>query len=104
LETISDELEKTSVLRSLIKSGRQVVEITLDQVKRFAGNMLFVENTKGEKLLVLSGSAFASLRENQKSILSKQVRMVPVNLPTIEAYGGGSARCMLAEQFLTLKE
>lgn len=104
LEAISDESEKASVVRSLIKSGRQLMEITLEQVKRFAGNMLFVENTKGEKLLVLSDSAFASLTENQKNGLSKQVRMIPVNLPTIETYGGGSARCMLAEQFLVLKE
>lgn len=104
LEAVSDELEKVLIQQSLTKSGRIIVEITFEQVRQFAGNILFVKNTRGEELVILSESAFTSLTESQRHILNNQMRMVTVNLPTIETYGGGSARCMIAEQFLPVRE
>ena len=49
----------------------------------------------GEKLLVLSNRADHALTEEQRERLTRYVRLVPLELPTIEL-GGGSARCMIA--------
>jgi hypothetical protein len=103
LEAITGETHKAGVAQALISSGREIVEITFEQVRKFAGNMLFVQNVVGEKLVVLSSSALGSLTEEQKAILAEHVRWVAVDLSTIELYGGGSARCMLAEQFLPVQ-
>jgi hypothetical protein len=64
--------------------------------------MLEVVNDKGEHLLVMSEQAYSSLLKDQVAALSKYARILPVPLYTIEANGGGSARCMMAEIFLPL--
>ena len=65
----------------------------------FAGNMLQLQNRKGEKLLVMSQQAFKSLTPAQVASLEKYNKLVYSNLETIETNGGGSARCMIAEIF-----
>ena len=72
-------------------------------MQRFAGNMLEVKNKKGESILVLSQSAFDSLRKEQKTMLEAFARLLPIPVPTIEAVEGGSVRCMMAEIFLEKK-
>jgi hypothetical protein len=62
--------------------------------------MLALENTRGETLLVMSERAFSSLRPAQLERLERHARPVTSAIPTIEDYGGGSVRCMLAEVFL----
>ncbi len=69
-------------------------------MQSFAGNMLEVINNNGEKLLILSQTAFDCLAESQKIQLSAFCELIPIKINTIEAVGGGSARCMLAEIFL----
>jgi len=70
---------------------------------QFAGNMLQVENSKGERFLVMSQAAYNSLNEGQIKRLSSYNEIITVSIPTIEKYGGGSARCMMAEVFLNRK-
>ncbi|HKL03088.1 MAG TPA: arginine deiminase-related protein, partial [Cryomorphaceae bacterium] len=75
-------------------------EITEEQVEHFAGNMLNVANAIGEEYCVMSSAAFQSLRPDQIDAIKKHAKILHSSLDTIEALGGGSARCMMAEIFL----
>lgn len=97
LDAIPNQEERLAVTLSLNSTGKQIIEITLDQMNHFAGNMLQVANQSGESLLVMSEQAYLSLTADQLNILEKYARMVYAPLYTIEKNGGGSARCMLAE-------
>ena len=96
LSIIPNETERSKLQASLEASGREMVELTADQVANFAGNAIEVENGQGERLLVLSARALPTFNERQRAVLARYVRLVPLTLPTIEL-AGGSARCMIAE-------
>jgi hypothetical protein len=85
------------VRESLDTSKKEIIEITLDQLNNFAGNMIQLTNKDDEFLLVMSESAFKSLSEDQKLRLEKYCKLIHAPLSTIERSGGGSARCMIAE-------
>ena len=103
LEAVPADHEKEHVQETIQKSGKAVITISLDQMNQFAGNMLQVNNDKGEKLLVMSTQAFESLTKEQVAILSAYNRIIHSPLTTIETNGGGSARCMMAEVHLPLQ-
>jgi hypothetical protein len=103
LECIPDETQKKSLILSFEQTGKTIVEISLDQVNQFAGNMLEVLGSGQKKYLVMSESAYASLRPDQIELLSGLTNILPIPIPTIETYGGGSVRCMMAENFLPKK-
>jgi hypothetical protein len=98
-DEIIDESGKESVMHSISDSGKETILISYNQMLHFAGNMLQLQNAKGEFVLVMSKSAFESLTETQKQQLSKRTNLLPVDIKTIETIGGGSARCMMAEIF-----
>jgi hypothetical protein len=100
LNTIDDAQERENVAGILKKSGKETIEISEEQMHNFAGNMLQVKNNVGESFLVMSQSTFDSLSEKQRETLSSYNEIIAVNIPTVEKYGGGSARCMMAEVFL----
>lgn len=100
LNSIDDLEERKIVTDSFGKYNKEIVEISEEQMHQFAGNMLQVENNDGEKFLVMSQSAYNSLTSDQIRRLSSYNEIVTVSIPTIEKYGGGSARCMMAEVFL----
>jgi len=102
LESI-DDLEERGMVKSRLEHFRTIVEITEEQVNEFAGNMLEVKNSKDEKFLVMSERAFKSLRSEQLFILNERLQILHSPLETIENLGGGSARCMIAEVFLSSK-
>lgn len=85
----------------LTETGKEIIEITEGQKNRFAGNMLQIMGNK--PYLVMSTSAYRSLTDFQKKAIKKHCSILHSSLDTIEACGGGSARCMIAEIFL-LKE
>lgn len=97
LDSVPDEKERTHLQATIRNSDKTVIPITLDQMNHFAGNMLQVNNLKGEKLLVMSSQAFQSLTREQIKQLESSNRILYAPLTTIETNGGGSARCMLAE-------
>lgn len=99
-DSIKDEAERQLVIDSLTRTGKEIVFITEAQKTSFAGNMLQVVNTKGERILVMSTQAFESLTQEQISTIEKTNRILHSSLQTIETLGGGSARCMIAEVFL----
>jgi hypothetical protein len=96
LSMIPNETERNRLQARLKASGKEIVELTADQVANFAGNAIEVENGQGEKLLVLSARAVPTFNERQQAVLARHVRLVSLKLPTIEL-AGGSARCMIAE-------
>lgn len=103
LEAISNEDEKNAIVESLNNTGKSIIEITFDQMNHFAGNMLEIRNSNGEALLVMSEQAHQSLTNTQTEKLQQYAKLIPIPLWTIEKYGGGSARCMMAEVFSPLK-
>lgn len=97
LASIPDPDEKEKVKLSLHNNGKEIIEISFDQMNHFAGNMLQVKNKNDETLLVMSEQAYLSLMPDQVNTLNKFSRIIYAPLYTIEKNGGGSARCMLAE-------
>jgi len=100
LEAITDPAQRKMVKNSLEKTGHEIVAITLDQMSHFCGNVLEVRNKQGDKFLILSQTAYDAFTEEQRQILGRDKILLPMAIPTIEAIGGGSARCMIAEIFL----
>lgn len=100
LDCIDDELEREKVQEIIKSSGKEVIEISEDQLQQFAGNMLQVQNFEGKKFLVMSETAYQSLKAEQIKSIEKYCEIIYSDLDTIETNGGGSARCMLAEVFL----
>lgn len=103
LDCIDDELEREKVIETIKNSGKELIEISEEQMQNFAGNMLQVHNNLGEKFLVMSQSAYRSLKPEQVAAIEKYCEIIYSDLETIETNGGGSARCMLAEVFLLRK-
>src|SRR5213082_127491 len=95
LEAIPNRAERQQVRARLENTGKEIVELSADQIANFAGNSIELHNQGGEKLLVLSSRAARALTEEQRKTLTRYARLLPVELPTIEL-GGGSARCMMA--------
>jgi len=95
LDMIPNKAERQELRARLEKTGKEIVELSTDQIANFAGNAIELHNKRVEKLLVLSSRAARALTEDQHQRLSRYARLVPLDLPTIEL-GGGSARCMMA--------
>jgi len=100
LESIENAEEKTQVIESLTSGGLEIIDIRFEQMNRFAGNMLAVANSDGKVFLMLSENALDALNKEQIAILESFCELLPVAIPTIEHYGGGGVRCMMAEVFL----
>ncbi|MEA5428883.1 citrulline utilization hydrolase CtlX [Arcicella lustrica] len=103
LEAVSDLDERLQLRNSLESNGKRIIEITLAQMNQFAGNMLEVRSEKGDKMLVMSNTAYYSLTSSQIKILEDYCTIHHFDLSMIEGNGGGSARCMMAEVHLPLK-
>lgn len=103
LDCIDSELERSKVIETIKNSGKEIIEISEEQMQQFAGNMLQVQNKEGQKFLVMSQTANESLTSDQVSAIEKYCEIIYSDLNTIEVNGGGSARCMLAEVFLPKK-
>lgn len=103
LDTIDDENERKQVTGMFEKSGKDIIVISEEQLNFFAGNMLQVCNTDGQYYTIMSSTAFHSLTKDQLEIIEKYGAVIHSSLDTIEACGGGSARCMMAEIFLPPK-
>lgn len=103
LECVRDTKERFLLRNTLEKSQKEVIEITMEQMNNFAGNMLQVSNNRGESLLVMSTRACQSLTPQQIKALEEYAQLIHIELNTIENNGGGSARCMMAEVHLPVR-
>lgn len=99
-DCIDDKKERKMVLDSLHGDDKEIILISEEQVNNFAGNMLEVRGKDDRRFLVMSKSAHQSLTKKQIQQLEEHVTILSSSLDTIEACGGGSARCMMAEIFL----
>lgn len=99
LDSITAPTERQNVVNNLSQTGHDIIELSMEQVNAFAGNMLQVENAQGERYLIMSRRAFDSLKEDQISRLERYSNILVGPLDVIETYGGGSVRCMMAEIF-----
>lgn len=99
LEALPYPAERLEVEEELARSGREVIPITLGQMHRYVGNMLELQGSNGP-VIFLSETAFEALEPYQRIALERHAGLLPVPVPTIETVGGGSVRCMLAENFL----
>ena len=102
-DCIDDKKERKMVLDSLRGDDKEIILITEAQVNNFAGNMLEVLGVDERRYLVMSNSAHQSLTKKQIAQLEEHVTILSSSLDTIEACGGGSARCMMAEVFLPVE-
>nr|WP_314898176.1 arginine deiminase-related protein [uncultured Flavobacterium sp.] len=99
-DCIDDKKERKMVLENLKENGKEIILITEAQMNNFAGNMLEVRGANDKRYLVMSAAAHQSLTPKQIEQLEKHAEILSSSLDTIEACGGGSARCMMAEIFL----
>lgn len=97
LDAITCMKERKRLLETL--SDKELIEISEMQMKNFAGNVLQLENMKGEKLFVISENAYNSLNKSQIQVIKQFNKIITPSIETIERIGGGGARCMLAEIF-----
>ena len=101
LDSISNEEERQMLLDSFARTNKEVIEISQDQLNHFAGNMLQVFDITEKPHLIMSEQAYKSLHTAQLKSLEKYNPLLPISIPTIEALGGGSTRCMMAEIYLS---
>jgi len=96
LDSIWSESDQERLLGSFASTGHRVISISYQQMRSFAGNMIEVQSKKGKRFNLLSQNALESLLDGQIKELSRYVELLPVSIPTIEKYGGGGIRCMVA--------
>ena len=102
LDSILDKKEKIIVEKSLLKTDKEIIEISVAQMLSYCGNVLEIKNIQNTPLIVMSTNAFEAFDKNQIKSLEKYGDIIHSPLNTIEKYGGGSARCMIAEVFLPI--
>ena len=100
LDSIKDDKSSRDLLKFIEINDREVIEISIDQMNQFCGNVLEVSNINNESLIIMSKTAFNAFTKEQKSKINNIAKIIKIPLSTIEKYGGGSARCMIAEIFL----
>ncbi len=101
-QVITEDPESQQSLNSLAENCDDLIKISESQMTQsFCGNILQLKSQKGEPCIVMSNSALKGFTAAQIRILEKHGSLIAVNIPTIENIGGGSARCMLAENFLS---
>lgn len=105
LDALPYPADREDVVAELDRAGKRIIRITLEQMHAFVGNLLHLRQAAAHpaderRCILLSATAHAALRPAQRRQLERHGQLVPVAVPTIEAVGGGSVRCMLAENFL----
>jgi hypothetical protein len=94
-----EDAARARVLSSLRATRTSIIEVSRSQMGLFACNILEVKSTRDERTVLMSATAARTLRLDEAPPPGVD-QVVAVAIPTIERYGGGSLRCMLAEVFL----
>ena len=96
LDAIPETGERDAVVQRLQHTGHDVIDIAYHQLLQFAGNMFEVADRDGKSKLIMSRAAYLSLTPAQIQQIENHSAIIAVDISTIENYGGGSARCMVA--------
>lgn len=99
LESISNLKERDALKNSILNSKKEIIDISLNQVLKFCGNVLELKNSHGKRYTLMSKSAFEGFTKEQIDVIKKSSEIIYSDISTIETYGGGSVRCMIAELF-----
>ena len=99
IESITDKEERTRFKKAVASTGRELMEISHDQMNNFAGNMIEITNSQGDPIILASRSAVDALNGDQLDALESEARVIAFDIDVIETCGGGSVRCMVAELF-----
>lgn len=103
---IADDLiveNKEEVLKSLRESGKEIISLNQEEFDNFAGNSIELKGDD-KNILLIAQSAYDHLRKENKEKIEKQDEILPIDVETISKYGGGSIRCMIAENFFDIRE
>lgn len=103
---IADNLiveNKEGVLKSLRDSGKEIISLKEDEFKNYAANAIELRGND-KNILVISKSAYDALTSEHKKIIEKYDEILAIDVKTIEKYGGGSIRCMIAENFFDIRD
>lgn len=96
----SDPLSNKA-MQSMKNTVKDVIIISEQQMaENFCGNIIQVKDQQGHPAIIMSASAFDGFTSQQKRKLEQHGKLIVCEIPTIEFVGGGSARCMVAENFL----
>jgi len=96
---ITDARRRTAVFDKLAAGGHAVIDISLEQMHDFAGNVLELA-APGGPVIIMSTTAWHSLERDQRQAFESHGLVILSAIPTIERIGGGGVRCMLAEVHL----
>lgn len=99
LDSIKNPEEKQLVKSSLENAGKEIIELSVDQIYKYCGNTLQVISSDGSPKIIMSKTAQNGFNAEQLEKLKSHGEIISVEIPEIEIVGGGSARCMLAEVF-----
>lgn len=99
LESIRSDKERELVIQSLQNANKEIIDISVEQMYQMCGNVLEVKNKYDKSFLILSETAKKGFTKSQLEIVNKYVTCIASDIQNIEAVGGGSARCMVAEVF-----
>lgn len=89
---------RAAVSDALRTTGHAVVDLSMEQLAAFAGNMLELRSPRSGHIVAMSSRALDSLSPPQRGLIEQHAgQIVAAPIPTIETLGGGRVRCMLAE-------
>jgi len=97
---IAREDQRKAVMRRLRETNHEIVSLSYEQLDAFAGNMLEMRTSGGERIVAMSQRAYESLNDDQLQQLRANGGVVAAAIENIEKSAGGSVRCMLAELHL----
>ncbi len=101
---IIEASDTIKVMYALENSVSDIIIISEPQMaESFCGNILQLKDRDSEPVIALSSSAYKGFHPQQVKQLEKHGSLVICDISTIEYVGGGSMRCMLAENFLAKK-
>lgn len=88
---------KEALMDHLRATKKTVIEVTGEQIDHFCGNCL--ELMGNEKLYLMSEEAYKHFTKEQIAEIEATHKIVHVPMDVISTYGGGSMRCILAENY-----
>lgn len=101
LESIKDASERENVVKNLKSDRKTIIDISLEQAEEhFCANLIQLRNKNNDYLIVMSETAHKGFTKAQRRALEAHGTIIACDISTLEKIGGGSARCMIAENFL----
>lgn len=94
------EADRAPLIARIRETGRTLIEVSFEQMRRFCCNILELRSRRGDAVIAMSHAALTALEPEQRRTLERFAVLADARIPTIEAVGGGSVRCMIAEVHL----